>query len=553
MMPSLADLTASELLQVFRRREAVPSEAIAAICERIKAIDPAIGGVVTVDWSRSRLRARESDERWRTGTARSLEGVPFGVKDHLHVAGLPTLDGQRVAAGVVSPAETSSVSVRRLEQAGAIPAAKLHIEKRHGGPDSADPPRNPWSLEHGVGGSSSGPAAAVAARELPVALGTDGLGSIRNPSSFAGLAGLKPTFGRIPLEGGSLLSVVGPLARSVEDVALFLQAMAGWHPTVSSGNVKVDDYELAKEHARDAPRIGIPTSHFFNECDGAVRAAVMAAVDVMVDAGCTVREVDFPYARLIALIGGQMLLVGRAAFPLEDDLAIVPAAGRLFTALDYERALRARALVQRDFADAFELVDVIVMPGTPAPAPRLADDLLIVDGEEYLYGALAWSMPHANVTGLPALSIPCGFGQHGLPLGLQLVGRAYDERTILKLGHLYQTLTGFHRRKPDLLGADGPLPARAPIDYSKWVPGGFYTRSTNRLRDGDTQQWVTRVREIAKGPAAQDEMFALIGATARPALAELAALTDGRLRDASILTAVQWLEDEGRRRVGSTV
>jgi len=539
----LADLTATEVLERFRAKQASPTDVLNALLRRIDAIDPAIGAIVTLDRERAADLAAAADRRWSDGTARPLEGIPFGVKDHLHVAGLPTLGGARATPGA---ATASSVCVGRLEDAGAIAIAKVHIEERHGAADSVDAPRNPWALDHGVGGSSSGPAASVAARELPVALGTDGLGSVRNPSSFAGLTGLKPTFGRVPLEGGSLVSVVGPMARSASDVALFLRAMAGRDPgTPTSGDVAVGDYVLDGAED-DRLRIGIPSDHFFNECDGAVRDAVIRAVKVMT---AEIRDVEFPHADLIGVIGAEMLLVARAAFPMDDDLAVVPAATALFAAVDYERALRARRLVQRDFERAFAGVDVIVMPGTPATAPRLADDTLRINGEPYLYGALGWSMPHANVTGLPALNVLCGFTDDGLPIGMQLVGRPYDEATLLRAAHRYQARTDHHRRLPPVLRSEGPLPRRAPIDVSKWLPGGFYTRTTNRVADDDTQRWISETRRLAKAQD-RDGMIRLIADSARPALARLAALDDAEVRESSFMSAMRWLEDEGRARLG---
>lgn len=545
----LVRLTASELIECFRRRETTPSEAVAALCDHIEAVEPAIGAIVTLGAEQARPRVIESDRRWREGVPRSLEGVPFGVKDHLHVRGLPTLGGPRPNAGG-APSTRSSVAVARLEAAGAIGLAKLHIEERHGGADSADAPRNPWALDHGVGGSSSGPAAAVAACELPVALGTDGLGSVRNPAAFVGLSALKPTFGRIPLEGASLVSVLGPMARSAADLAAFLRVMAGPDPEVPmSGAVGVGDLAL-EPWEKSTTRIGIPTQHFFNECDGEVRRSVLSAVDVLHGDGARPAECAFPNAELIPVIGALMLLVGRAAYPLEDDLAVVPTATALFAAVDYERALRARRIVQRDFAVAFESVDVIVMPGAPAAAPRLADDLFVIDGEEYLYGALGWSMPHANVTGLPAVNVCCGFTSAGLPISMQLVGRPYDEATLLRVAHRYQALTDFHRRVPPTLRREGPLPPRRPIDVSKWVPTGFYTRATNRLRDEDTQQWVGTVRSLT---AREDRegMVRLIASSVRPALDRLAAVNDDLVRESSILAAICWLEDEGRARLGT--
>jgi aspartyl-tRNA(Asn)/glutamyl-tRNA(Gln) amidotransferase subunit A len=547
----LADLTVTELLAAYRRREAVPSEALAAVLRRIELVDPAINALITCDRERAQTLAAASDRRWRDGTQRALDGVPFGVKDHIDVRGMPTLGAPQVGGTRAGPATESWTCVRRLEGAGAIAVAKLHIEERHGAPDP-HLPRNPWDLEHGVGGSSSGPAAAVAAHELPFALGTDGLGSIRLPSSYVGIAGLKPTFGRIPLETASLVSVVGPMARDIADLALALGVMAGYDERdPDSGRVGVGDYAGAIGREVRGLRIGMPTSHFFNECDGEVRSATTRALELLTEQGCQVVDVSIGRTELIGILGALLLLVPRAAVPLEGELAVVPAAVKAFGATDYERALRARRLLQDEFARAFQRADAIVMPTTAGTATRLRDDLTVIDGKEHTYSSNGWASPVANVTGLPAITVCSGFARSGLPMGMQLVGRPYDEGTLLQLASAFTARTDFHRRRPAILAdLSRPLAPRPEVDTSRWAIPGFYTLASSRVADPEMRSWVARVEAATRAPSPADAMADLLRDAVAPALAALAATPTAELQRVSVTSASRWLEDEGRRRLG---
>jgi aspartyl-tRNA(Asn)/glutamyl-tRNA(Gln) amidotransferase subunit A len=546
----LADLTAAELLAAFAGREATPSDALDALLKRIDLVEPAVGAIVSLDRERARRLAAAADARWRDGSARALEGVPFGAKDHLDVVGLPTRgDAGRADA---PPSARSSVAVRRLEDAGAIAIAKVHIEERHGAPDIRDIPRNPWNLAHGVAGSSSGPAASVAAHEIPLALGSDGLGSIRLPSAFVGISGLKPTFGRVPLESVSLVSVVGPMARSALDLALALRVMAGYDTgDPDSARVRVPDYAAALEKPVRGLRIGVPTKHYFHEASTEVRAGITNALDVLEREGCVNTPITLRETNLLGILGALLLLVPRAAYPLKGDVAMVGAAAKVFTAMDYERALRARRVVQEDFARAFEKVDVIVMPTIAGTATRLADDLTVIDGEEHTYLSNGWANPVANITGLPSVAICSGFTHDGLPTSLQFVGRPHDEATILQLAHAIQRATDFHRRRPPILqDLTRPLPERQPVDVASWVATGFYTLRTSRRNDPDLHEWNERVAAAQRGTSPTDGIVELIRSSVAPLQAELARLPADEMERIGITSAMRWLEDEGRKRLG---
>jgi aspartyl-tRNA(Asn)/glutamyl-tRNA(Gln) amidotransferase subunit A len=498
---NLADLTAAELVSLFRKRSASPVEAVADVFKRIDTLEPSIHAVVTMAHESASADARTSEQRWIRNEARSLEGVPFGVKDSIATAGVRTAFGLAKFRDYV-PAR-SDISVKRMENAGAVMIGKLHVEtQRSGVPDDFGKPSNVWSLEHGVGGSSSGPGAAVAAREIPLAIGGDGLGSIRLPASWAGVVGLKPTFGRVPTDQYvGMSAVAGPMARSAEDIAMMLQVMAG-HPDgiPRSSAIAVPDYSKVLRKGARGLRIGIPTNFFFDVCDSDVSNAIFASIETLRSLGATTVGVAFPHADLIDVVGAIMLIVPSHYYGSEPDgIDSPPSAYRAFSAslsaADYERALRVRHLIQQEFGRALEQCDLIIMPSTISTAPRLDDNLLIVDGEPYRYVTVSRTTSHANVTGLPAISVPCGFDERGLPTSFQLVGDAYDEGNCLRAAQAFQDVTDFHKRIPtqlDDLHAGKPLLTQPPIDYSKHVDAGFYADDDGRITDPGVLEYVRR-------------------------------------------------------------
>jgi aspartyl-tRNA(Asn)/glutamyl-tRNA(Gln) amidotransferase subunit A len=466
----LADLGIAELLGVYARKEASPSEAIDAHLARIDRLDPQVGAVLTFCWERAGELAAESTQRWMDGRPRPLEGVPYGLKDIIETAGIRTTGGSRMYADHV-PSKDAAVA-SRLAGAGGVLLAKLQTFEFAAGANAVT--SNPWDLARTAAGSSSGSGAAVAARELPLSIGTDTGGSVAIPASFVGIAGLKATFGRVPRSGVFPLSWtldhVGPMARSAEDIALALGVMAGHDaddPT--SGTAAVPDYAAELQCDLSTLRIGVPTDWFFDIIHPDVELATRAAIAAMEAAGAEVVEFALPSAELLDLHAMELTIIGAEAASLHSphlsrydllgpEFQQVLARSQGYSAVDYLNAVRARHLVQRDFARAFEIADVIVVPGAITVAPR-HDHLVAVvgDSERPWVDVVSRSTAVFNLTGIPSLSIPAGFSD-GLPVGIQIAGPPYAEGVVLAAAHAYQQLTDHHAQIPQLVADDSAQP-----------------------------------------------------------------------------------------------
>jgi aspartyl-tRNA(Asn)/glutamyl-tRNA(Gln) amidotransferase subunit A len=467
----LADLGAGDLLKAYRRREASPEEVADACAARIEQLEPELNAVTTrcpEVWSR---QAAEATRRWRTGEARPLEGVPYGVKDLILTAGVRTTGGSRRYRAYVP--ETGALVVDRLERAGGVMMAKLHTFEFARGDDSfLGPTRNPWDLERTAGASSTGAGAVLAARELPLALGTDTGGSIRVPAAFCGVTGLKPTYGLVPRTGvmpqSWTLDHVGPMGRSVADVALMLTAIAGYDPTdPESIRTRRRDYAEGLDRGVAGLRVGIPRDWFFDVIDPEVLLATQRAASLLAEQGADLIEVDLPHAHLSDPISALIIYTEFAALH-EAGLDRLEELGTRWTqqvlvdshfvgATDYIRALRARHLIQRDLEQAFEQADVLLVPGMVGVAPRLEDLIFSVgDSVREWDQAVARMTLLFNLAGVPALALPAGFSSRRLPLGIQIAARPFDEVTCLRVGHALQRCTAYHLAVPPLVpGAGG--------------------------------------------------------------------------------------------------
>lgn len=466
-MSSLADLTATELIDRYRTGAASPVEAVRDCLERIEALEPRVNAVLHLRGEECLSEAARSAERYRRGTAGPLEGVPYGLKDIIYTAGVPTTGGSKIHGSHV-PAESAALA-ERLEVAGGLLLAKLQTyEFAFGGEINTHygPMPNPWDLARTAGGSSSGSGAALAARYLPLTVGTDTGGSIRVPASFCGITGLKATFGRVPRHGVMPLSWTldhaGPMARSVADAALMLGVMAGYDdrdPTAQTA--PVGDYTAALTEDLTGVRIGVPVDWFFAICDPQVEAAARAAIEVLADAGADIVDVALPHAELIEIICWTIMYAEAASlheitFDRLDDydtrFAERLVNSQFVSATDYLHALRARSVIQRDFEAALSTVDAIVSPGSPVVAPRL-DTMLAEVGDElvsWLDVCARCTMPY-NLTGMPALSIPSGLDDRGMPVGISIAARPLDEATCLRVGHAFQLRTRHHLALPPLV------------------------------------------------------------------------------------------------------
>jgi aspartyl-tRNA(Asn)/glutamyl-tRNA(Gln) amidotransferase subunit A len=461
----LADLTVAQLLDHYRTRKASPLEAVDACLARIDRLEPSVNAITTMVVDRCRELAVESGKRWMSGDPRPLEGVPFGLKDVITTAGVRTTGGSRLYARHV-PTETAAVA-ERLEAAGGLMLAKLQtFELAFGTTTDFGVTHNPWDLGRTPGGSSSGSAAAVAARTLPLAIGTDTGGSIRIPASFCAVTGLKPTYGRIPRHGifplSWTLDHAGPMTRSVEDAALSLAVMAGFDardPT--SEGPPVEDYAGALAGGVKGLRVGVPTDWFFDLCDPQIEAATRHALATLAAAGARLVDIPLPNAKLAEPIG-WMVMYAECASLHEGTLDRLDEYGKEFreflvsaqfvSAADYLKGLRARRVVQQDFESAFGKVDALITPGAISVAPRLDDMLSVIGDRGYPWAdVISRTTFIFNVTGLPALSIPAGLNREGLPVGIQVVARPFDEATCLRVGHAFQQLTDHHLAVPELV------------------------------------------------------------------------------------------------------
>ncbi len=462
------------------------------VCEtflgRIQQLDPSLHAFQTVDADRALARARALDvHRGRGQACGPLHGVPIALKDNICTRGLLTTASSRILAGFVPPYDASVVA--RLEAAGAIIIGKTNLDEFAMGSSTENsafgPTRNPWATDRAPGGSSGGSAVAVAARLTPLALGSDTGGSIRQPAALCGVVGLKPTYGRVSRYGliafASSLDQIGPIARSAEDAALLLQVIAGHDPRDStSSSESVPDFLSTLTGTLNGTRIGVPRAFIAHGVAPPVVSRFEDALDVFRAQGATVQEIDLPHARyaipvyyLVATAEASSNLARydgvrygfRASLESDDGVQVmydrtrdegfgaevkrrimlgtyVLSAG--YYDAYYLKAQQVRTRIREDYERAFEHVDVVAMPTTPTPAFRLgektADPL-----EMYLEDIFTVSAPLA---GLPAISVPCGFSEDNLPIGLQLTGRMFDEATLLAAAHAYQSQTGWHTGVP---------------------------------------------------------------------------------------------------------
>ena len=466
-------LTLTEARDAIRAGELTSEELVSACLRRIAATEPALHACVTVMGDTALAQARVADTathaKAHTGP---LHGLPIALKDLIATRGVLTTAGSRVLDDWI-PDEDAAV-VTRLIEAGAIALCKTNTHEFAFG-TYTPPTRNPWNTERIPGGSSGGSAAALAADDCPGALGTDTGGSIRIPSACCGVTGLKPTYGLVSRTGITPLSwsldVVGPMARTVADCALLLDTLAGYDPTdPDSMDVPLLNYTAALSAARSpeeavrGTRIGVPTNYFFHPIDPEVEAAVRAAIATCAEMGATVVELAMP-AALDDFFGVYRGVQRPEAYTYHSDMGWLTTradrysptvranieAGADISARDYIRAQQARRAFTREILALMAQVDVLLTPTMALPAPRAdeSDTPLRAGGEIVPDGTLRCTFPF-NMTGQPALSLPCGFTSDGMPIGLQIVGARFGEATILRLGHAYQRVTTWHTRRPSL-------------------------------------------------------------------------------------------------------
>jgi len=459
------ELTAADLSAAFAGRALSPREAATAFLDRIEALDGAINAFCLVDRDTTLRQAAESEARWRAGAPLSpLDGVPVAIKDILLTRGWPTLRGSRtVDPG--GPWEVDAPAVARLREAGAVLIGKTTTPE-FGWKGVTDSPltgitRNPWDLATTPGGSSGGSAAALAARLAPLALGTDGGGSIRMPAHFTGTFGLKPSFGRVPAWPLSLfgtLAHVGPMVRTVRDAAMLLDVIArpddrDWYalppsPTPFAGNV---DAPIRGKRVAFSPRLGWAT-----QVDPEVAALVAAAAHRFAEFGAEVEEIDPPAGdptptfRMLWWAGARAVtahLTERQSAELDPGLRVIATEARGFTLDQYQAATLARADYGSRMRQFMAGYDFLLTPSVAVPAFAAGTLSPLPDDGNAWLGWTPFSYPF-NLTQQPAASINCGFTAAWLPVGLQIVGRMFDDVGVLAAATAYEQAVPLHRRTP---------------------------------------------------------------------------------------------------------
>jgi aspartyl-tRNA(Asn)/glutamyl-tRNA(Gln) amidotransferase subunit A len=473
-MSELWRLGAAEIARRVQARELTAREVTDAHLDRVAAVEPEVDAFLTVLSERARDRAARVDRALDEGRqALPLAGLPVAVKDVLDLAGEPTTCGSRILEGYRPP--FTATAVARLEDAGAVVIGKTNMDEFAMGSSTENSAykktRNPWDPERVPGGSSGGSAAAVAAGMVPIALGTDTGGSIRQPAAFCGVVGLKPTYGRVSRYGlvafASSLDQVGPFARSVEDAALVASVLFGPDPSDAT-SARVPVPELLAELGRgiEGLRVGVPWAFLEKGVDPGMLAAFRGALGTLERAGAHIVEVALPHAAhaiatyyIVATAEASSnlarydgvrygLRVGardlRTMYGESRDRGFGPEVKRRiilgtfvlssgYYDAYYLRAQKVRTLIRRDFEDALAGCDAVATPTTPTPAFRFGEK---TDDPLQMYLADVFTVP-ANLAGIPGISVPCGLVA-GLPAGLQLLGRRFDETTLLRLAHAFE-------------------------------------------------------------------------------------------------------------------
>jgi aspartyl-tRNA(Asn)/glutamyl-tRNA(Gln) amidotransferase subunit A len=459
----------TELARMIATKAVSPVEVVRAHLDRIAALDATLRAYITVCEDAALEAARAAEGALMAGGPLGpLHGVPYALKDLYDTAGVRTTGGSRIFGERVPT--TDATVVRRLAGAGAILLGKLNMVEFAYGPEGLNPhyghARNPWdaATHRMAGGSSSGSGVAVAAGLAPGALGSDTGGSIRIPASLCGVTGLKPTYGRVSRTGVLPLAWsmdhVGPMTRTVADSALMLRVMAGYDPADPSTSVlPVPDYLAALTGDIKGLRVGVLRHFFLDGAAPAVRNAVEAAVKTLGAAGAVVDEVTLERVSLatagsLAVVAAEALAyhaerLRTRADEYDPDVARRLRVSAFIGGVHYVRAQQVRALVREEVDAALARRDVLLAPATPIVAPALDERQVTVgDGTADVRSALLRFTRPFNFSGHPACALPCGFTQGGLPVGMQLVGRPFDEATVLRAADAFQRLTEFHERRP---------------------------------------------------------------------------------------------------------
>ncbi len=475
----LFNLGIIEAIELIDKGEVSPRELIDAIFQRIENVEDKIKAFVTI--TRDSAYEMLADTEGKKG---ALRFIPLAIKDNICTMGIPTTCSSKILQNFIPPYE--STVTERLRNEGYILVGKTNLDEFAMGSSTENSgfftTRNPWATDRVPGGSSGGSAASVAAGECLGALGSDTGGSIRQPAAFCGVVGMKPTYGRVSRYGlvafASSLDQIGPITKTVADAALLLKIISGHDPCDStSAPVEVPDFTASLSEKISHIRVGIPREYFTEGLDTGVEKSVKEAISLLKTMGCQIRDISLPHTGY-AVASYYILATSEASSNLarydgvkygfrakgKDLLEMYTETRAMgfgpevkrrimlgtyalsagYYEAFYKKAQQVRTLIKEDFDKAFEEVDIILTPTTPTTAfkigEKISDPL-----QMYLNDIFTISV---NLAGLPALSVPCGFSKEGLPIGLQLIGRAFDESLILRVAYHYEKSTDWHKRRP---------------------------------------------------------------------------------------------------------
>ena len=467
MSEDLALMSLTAVAKAIAEKRLSSREVTRACLHRIAEWQPRLNAFMAIEPEAALKAADEADAAMGKGQNRgALHGVPLAHKDMYYEAGKVVTCGSAIRRDFVP--HTTSTALKRLKDAGSIRLGSLHMAEFAYGPTGHNSHygavRNPFNVAHVTGGSSSGSGSAVAARLTYAALGSDTGGSIRMPAHFCGVTGLKTTYGRISRFGAMPLSqtldTVGPLARTAEDCALLLTLMAGADPEdPTASTAPAADYMAATTVSIRGLRIGVPTAFYVDDLDAEVARALDETILVLKREGVDIVKVDLPDQRQLTAACQLVLAVEAAAFHkrwlIERPQDYGPQVlmrlqnGLAIPGVSYLEALRWRGPALAAHVAATSGVDAVITPVAPVPAPTIAEsDVGNAPGAEAVIQRLTRFTRPINFLGLPALAIPSGFTTSGLPIGMQLIGRSFDEATILTIGAAFQRATDFHTRVP---------------------------------------------------------------------------------------------------------
>ena len=484
---SLFDYKVSDLHELLHKKELNVSDLVEESYKRIGQIEGKVQAFLTLDEERARQTAKKLDEKLISDESKGLLfGMPIGLKDNMVTKGLRTTCASKILENF-DPIYDATV-VQKLQQAETVTIGKLNMDEFAMGSSNENSAfqktRNPWNLETVPGGSSGGSAASVAAGEVLFSLGSDTGGSIRQPAAFCGVVGMKPTYGRVSRFGlvafASSLDQIGPVTRTVEDNAYLLQAISGLDPMDStSANVGVPNFVGALTGDVSGLRIAVPKEYLGEGVRESVRQSVLEALKTLEGLGAVWEEVSLPHSKY-ALAAYYLLSSSEASANLARFDGVrygyrTPNAENLMElykktraegfgdevkrrimlgtfALSsgyydayYKKAQQVRTLIKQDFEKVFENYDVIIGPTTPTPAFKIGEN---IDDPLTMYANDILTIP-LNLAGLPGISVPCGF-DGGLPLGLQIIGKHFDEAAVYRVAHAFEQATDFHKQKPEL-------------------------------------------------------------------------------------------------------